>query len=108
MSINLLLLIWFHWLSDFVFQSDKMAKRKNKSNKWLTIHVLVYSIPFLYFGWKFALVNLALHWLVDYFTSRVTSELWVRGEVHYFFVVIGLDQAIHITTLILTFNYLVK
>jgi hypothetical protein len=40
-----------------------------------------------------------MHFITDAITSRTTSYLWQKGERHWFFVVIGLDQAIHMTTL---------
>lgn len=105
---NILILIWLHFLADFILQSDAMVKNKSKSNKWLLYHIIVYSIPFTIFGWLFAIVNGIAHGITDYVTSRITSKLWAKGKVHWFFVVIGLDQAIHLTTLILTFQYLGK
>ena len=90
-----------HWVADFVLQSDKMAKGKSTSNKWLGIHVLVYAvcfIPSLSIG--FVLLNGAIHFVVDWFTSRQSSRLWAEGRVHDFFVVIGFDQLIHALTLI--------
>lgn len=95
--------IWIHWLADFVLQSDKMAKNKSTSNKWLLCHASTYTaVLSICFGWQYGLVNGLVHLVVDYCTSRATSALWKKGEVHYFFVVIGFDQAIHITTLLLT------
>lgn len=97
------LVIWIHWLADFVCQTDKMAKGKSKSNKWLSFHILTYTMILLIpFGPRYALVNGAVHFCVDYITSRITSKLWAKGQVHNFFVVIGIDQAIHMTCLIYT------
>ena len=100
--MNFLYLVWTHFVSDFILQSDSMAKNKSSSFKWLTIHATVYTIPFLIFGWQFALINGFAHWCTDAVTSRITKRLWEAKEVHYFFVVIGLDQSIHFTTLYLT------
>ena len=103
---TLLLLIWIHFIADFILQSDWMARNKSKRNIPLIVHCIVYTIPFLYFGWVFAVVNGVAHLFTDWFTSRATSKLWAKKEVHWFFVVVGLDQAIHMTTLILTYMWL--
>lgn len=107
MLIDILIIIWLHFIADFIMQSDKMAKGKSSSNFWLGLHVTVYSLPMLWFGWQFALVNWVGHFVTDYFTSRASKKQWENGEVHNFFVIVGLDQAIHMTTLILTYIWLV-
>ena len=55
--IDILTLMWLHFFADFVLQSDYVATNKSKNNKILTLHCLIYSIPFLWFGWAFALFN---------------------------------------------------
>ncbi len=104
----LIALVWMHFLADFMLQSHKMSINKSKSNKWLLYHVLVYSLIWCVFGWRFWIINAILHFVVDWFTSRGTSYLWKKQEVHWFFCLVGFDQAIHLTTLILLYNYLVK
>jgi len=104
--MDVLIIIWLHFFSDFILQTDKMAINKSKSNKWLLMHTSIYSLPFLWFGWLFALVTFISHTVTDYFTSRICSKLWQKEERHWFFVIIGLDQAIHFTCLILTLEYL--
>ena len=79
----LLILVWLHFFADFVLQSDKMARNKSKSSKWLLFHVVVYSLPFCIFGWVYALVNGALHFIIDFVSSRVTSRLYEKGEIHW-------------------------
>jgi len=106
--ITVFQLVWAHFVADFILQSDKMAVNKSHSLKWLGIHALVYSLPFIYFGWMYALVNGVMHGVVDSVTSRITSYFWKREMRHWFFVVIGLDQAIHMTCLFLSYQYLFR
>lgn len=101
---NIFLIVWLHFLGDFIFQTDKMALNKSKSVRWLTIHVLAYSVPFFYFGWRYALLNASLHWTVDFATSRATSWAWKKEKRGLFFKIIGLDQALHLTCLFFTFG----
>lgn len=100
MSLNLILsLVWLHFFSDFILQTDTMAIRKSSSPLWLTIHVTIYALPFLWFGLDFAFFNFLLHWVTDFFSSKATTYLWKKEKRHWFFVVIGADQALHLTAL---------
>lgn len=104
--LYVLALIWMHFIGDFVFQTDQMAINKSKNNLWLLAHVLAYSSCFALFGLKFLAITFVCHFVTDWFTSRGTSYLWKRERRHWFFVLIGFDQAIHLTTLLLTFQIL--
>ena len=100
-------IIWLHFIADFVLQSDKVAARKSRSNLVLLQHVGIYSLPFLLlFSPQYVLANAVLHFAVDWCSSRATSHLIQKGERHWFFVVIGLDQALHLTCLFVTYEML--
>jgi hypothetical protein len=102
-TLTLLKILFFHFIADFCLQTDKMAINKSTSISWLTVHIATYSsFMMLFCGQKYALVNGLLHWAIDFGTSKWTSYLWKKGDRHNFFVVIGLDQLLHATCLILT------
>lgn len=96
------LIIIIHWIADFIFQTDKMAVNKSTSFKWLTSHVLAYSSFLLMFGPLYAIVNGIAHFITDAISSRLTSYFWKKQDRHNFFVIIGLDQALHLIVLIAT------
>lgn len=109
---SILLIIWAHWIGDFILQSDYMAQNKSKNNWILLDHVISYSIPILLIGFlipvsiAWIVINAFGHFCTDYITSRVTSKLWQNKEIHWFFVTIGADQAIHMTTLLVSYSLL--
>ena len=100
---TIIIILIIHFIADFVLQSSWMAQNKSKSNIALLTHVLVYMVPFLLIGFWYALLNAFLHFIIDYNTSRLTSKLWAEGKVHWFFVVIGLDQTLHFICLFSTY-----
>jgi hypothetical protein len=114
-----LIIIFIHWVSDFICQTHEMSIKKSKSNLWLTKHVMVYTaVTTILWGITFAFesgfekglilagITFITHWITDYFTSRWTSKLYAKGDIHNFFVVVGLDQFIHYTTLLGTYSFL--
>jgi hypothetical protein len=102
-----LVIVWLHFVADFVMQSDRVALNKSRDSVILLWHVALYGLFFVPFGLMFAVVNAALHFATDFCTSRATSALWKKDQRHWFFVVIGLDQAIHMTCLFVTYEVLV-
>jgi len=109
MSFSLILLA--HWMGDFLLQTSDMATRKSHSIKWLTYHVATYSTILLVFSFfllpgntflYYTLINALLHWVTDFFTSKVTAKYLKQPRI--FFTVLGMDQLIHAVTLYLTFE----
>lgn len=117
-----------HFLADFVFQTDWMAKNKSTSWKALCLHITEYtSVLFgcLWCGafffaclgrWQlttdlaqqiaaFGTVNGVAHFGIDAVTSRITSYYWQQQRAHAFFVVVGFDQFLHLALLIWTVRF---
>lgn len=120
MIYQFLALLATHWVADFVCQTHWQATNKSKDNYALAQHVMYYagvlllSSNFIFPKTPFVIVvlyvafNAILHFATDYITSRITSKLWAANRTHDFFVVVGLDQLIHQTTLALTMIWLCK
>lgn len=123
MEINVwvvLLLLFLHWIADFVLQTEWMAVNKYKDKEALLTHVLVYTSVFFIFSFGmyliesniawllFSLVIGILHFYTDMYTSRWTNRLSriakITGSYHNFFVVIGFDQLLHFLQLLLVFK----
>jgi len=115
--IPILIILFTHWVADFVAQSNWMAQNKSKSHYALYSHVLTYTLILfigslfistndivLFYCW--AIFNGLVHYGVDYITSRVSSKLYSEGKIHDFFVVIGFDQFLHAATLLLSYYYI--
>lgn len=92
-------IVWTHFIADFLLQTKQMAELKSSSNVMLGFHAFVYACPFIWVGIQYAIINGVLHFIVDWITSRQTSRLWLERKVRLFFIVIGFDQAIHLTCL---------
>jgi len=127
--LQVLFILFIHWVADFLLQTENMATKKSTSNYWLTQHVLAYAVGIIPIGllvffmghvtWAGAILwvvlNSGLHWLTDYYTSRWTSQLYATKNFYNpnkyfkyfnfpaFFSVIGLDQIIHYSCLFITY-----
>ena len=124
-----LAILFIHWVADFVLQTDKQAKNKSKSWKALLSHTFNYSLMWYgiivifsvwgnHFGgpkiqdlgWSpwmglFPVITFVCHTITDYFTSRLNSKLYGKGDIHNFFVSIGFDQWLHAVQLLLTYYF---
>ena len=111
--IVIFVLIWAHFIGDFILQSDYHAVNKSKNNFVLIQHVGLYSLPFVFaalivpISILFIVANAVLHAITDYISSRITSVLCQKNERHWFFVTIGADQAFHMTCLFFTYFWFV-
>jgi len=125
--IEIFSILLIHWIGDFVLQTDRQARGKSKNWDDLLSHTMTYSfvwfIPIFFIlftgghygftklnwsGWIgfFPIITFVFHTITDYFTSRLNSKLWAKGDVHNFFVSIGFDQILHYVQLFLTYYYL--
>lgn len=104
-------LLFLHWLGDFVLQTRWMADNKSKNWEALTLHVFVYSFTVFCIGitgqylindlCRFATINFIIHFVVDSFTSRFTKKALEAKNMHLFFAIIGFDQFLHTSTLLI-------
>lgn len=124
--IEIFSIIIIHWVADFVLQTDKQAKGKSKNLGDLIDHTATYSFVWLgifpiyvlfivgienYVPWTgmfFILITFVCHTVTDYYTSRLNSKLWAKGDVHNFFVSVGFDQVLHYVQLFLTYELFLK
>jgi hypothetical protein len=103
-----------HWIGDYCFQTRYMARNKHKDLYALTTHVVVYSTFFLGFGIEFAMWAGVAHWLTDVWTSKLVHFAWAEKDTNasplfyewFTFFIMGLDQLIHILSLVLIWNFL--
>lgn len=122
-----ILILFTHFIADFVLQSRKIGNNKHKSTVAVMQHAALYAsilwcvlllfAPLDKHYFKivssttmleiFILVNGILHFITDWFTSRITHYFYqfTWGEKK-FWVTIGLDQFIHTATLIISAYYL--
>lgn len=118
-----LVLLFLHWIADFVLQSDTVAKGKSKYTYLLMEHTRLYALALgsgifilqSFFGYdmgecfvfaiRFGLITWVFHTAQDYFTSKLNAKLYPK---HSFWVALGFDQFLHFTQLILTYKILIN
>lgn len=107
-----ILLLFAHWIGDYLFQTNEMATSKGRSFYWLNVHVAVYTLPILasalmLFPWDialyFALLNALFHWITDFVTTRLAYRY--QSNPRLFYPIIGFDQFTHGACLLGTLLY---
>lgn len=104
--IPFIIVLFIHFIADFVFQTDWQAKNKSSSFKALGMHSLTYTLPFLFIGWEFALFNGVCHFVIDGISSRINKYWWNKNNSHNFFIGVGFDQFLHTSSLLLSYAVL--
>lgn len=119
----IIIVMGFHFVFDFVLQSDEDSKNKYWSLHHLNNHVTTYALGLLlcsavlracgYFddavqAFLWFLCNAGFHWSTDYVTSRINHHYISKNEIHNFFVSVGADQYIHYTTLFTTYLFVLQ
>ena len=114
---TILFIMLIHFLADFGLQTHEQSQKKSTDNKFLSYHVGVYSLiwflalcgyPGLEFKgiMEFTLITFISHFVTDWITSRIGKPFWKNGDFHNGFVVVGFDQLLHYTQLLLTWKLL--
>lgn len=107
LSIKLIFtILTVHWLADFALQTHWQATNKWNNWKALLAHTSTYTLVLmLAFGhnlpwaiWAFS--NGVAHGIIDCITSKCSHKLFDKNDYHNGFVVIGLDQLLHIACLL--------
>ena len=114
----LLTLFVFHFIGDFIFQSQWMASNKSYNQNALFSHAGIYGstlflgiMIFICFnkGFEpidiyrisnFCVFNFWLHLVTDLISSKISTYYWKQHLIRKFFLTIGADQMIHAICLI--------
>ena len=96
-SPYLILLLICHLLSDYYFQSQKMADRKDRDKKVLGLHILCVALPLIVVSlchldlWWICLIILLTHAVIDY------GKPWVQKQLNFTAAwTFALDQVLHV------------
>jgi len=119
------LLLFFHWIADFVVQSRSQAEGKSDSLQLLGVHCFTYTvtltiglvISMLIVGivfsmpYQFSCIQLGLffslilffHFLIDFITSKITKYFYMEGRTKLFWMIIGFDQWLHVVQILIIY-----
>lgn len=109
-----LIFILLHYIGDFLLQPKSIDLKKSYSLKYLTIHSILYIMPFLSLAFfidlkllvSWILINFILHFIIDYVVSVHLDHFWQLRNLRMFTVFIASDHVLHVFSLVLTYLYL--
>lgn len=111
--MNLIIILIFHYLGDFIFQTREESIQKSKYSKLLIIHSLKYSL-LLYFIFYilfqsniiYLLYIFIFHLILDFIFGKIMSKmnLYNQKQTTKFLNFMGLNQLLHTIFLILLYN----
>ena len=124
-SINFLILILFyHWVMDFVAQTRHVAETKSESFTTVFMHACLYMMPafvinaiafvfnqfylptyIAFSSWIF--VNGIAHLVQDFYTSRTQAYLHTQNKTKLFWNSLGFDQFAHIAFAVLSYKWII-
>ncbi len=110
--LNIFILLFLHALADFVFQTEIMAKLKNRDTDikrkqkwlenpksipipegqeymltwyyWLTAHALIQGglIGFMFGNWYIAIIEFIMHWVIDFMKCKSWTHIHHDQGMH--------------------------
>ena len=121
-----LIILFIHFVADFICQDQEWAVNKSKSWDALLTHTVFYSAIWLWIGLGltfshkvdplkiafFTLITFLAHTITDYFTSRIAAKKFANKHLGSkipnlgAFTVIGFDQVLHFVQLFYTYKLL--
>jgi hypothetical protein len=87
-----------------------VANNKSSNVGVCALHSILYSIPFMLLWFDFVIFCQiqTTHFFTDLITSRLTSKYYNEDNRKMFWIIIGLDQLLHIFQLLYIFKDVIK
>jgi hypothetical protein len=104
-------IIWIHFIADFVLQPRFVSNNKKDSLLVLLLHIVIYCAFFTLFFFRmphFVLLLGVTHFIIEFVSSKLYDRFTREKKYYYFFLLVGLDQALHLTSIFLLHAYLSK
>ncbi|MEI6752431.1 MAG: DUF3307 domain-containing protein [Paludibacter sp.] len=112
--VKIIMLIFLHIIGDSVLQNQKLRQQKIESVLYLLKHVGIYILVFVIFSpiilgltliqtLMFCLVTALLHFVEDYFFTKIKKHYWDSNDYNYVATFSVIEHVLHVILLIATF-----